>query len=233
MTKIQSIISDLNKLKNKKRAEGSMRYFKTGKGQYGFGDVFLGLSVPEQRNISKKYKDLPLPDLQKLLDSKIHEHRFTALRILVKQFENSSEKIKEKIAKFYLKNSKRINNWDLVDTSAHYILGKHLLNKNRKILYKLVKSKNLWEKRISIISTFAFIRENDFEDALKISKALLSDSHDLIHKAVGWMLREVGKKSEKVLEDFLDEYAKVMPRTTLRYAIERFNPEKRKKYLNK
>lgn len=213
------------------RAKNLQRFFKTGKGEYGEGDSFLGITVPEQRKIANKFNTLGLNDIQSLLKSNIHEQRFTALEILVMQYEKANEKQKNEIFKFYIKNTKNINNWDLVDTSAPYIIGDFLLNKNRKILYKLAKSKNIWEKRISIISTAMFIKNNQFQDTIKISEILLKDKHDLIQKAVGWMLREMGKKDKKTLEIFLKKHYKSMPRTMLRYSIEKFPEAERKNYL--
>lgn len=195
--------------------------------------MFLGLSVPEQRNIARKHQNLPLHLIESLLNSRIHEERFTAIEILNFKYKKSSDKEKKKIVDFYLRHKKYINNWDLVDDSAPYILGNWLVDKDRDVLYKLAKSKTLWDRRIAIVSTFAFIKNNDFEDTLKISEILLGDKHDLIHKAVGWMLREIGKRDEKVLIDFLEKHASCMPRTTLRYSIERFDAKKRKVYLSK
>lgn len=220
---------DFANVADPKKAKILSRFFKTGKGQYGEGDVFLGLTVPEQRTLSKKYVNLPLSDLGKLLNSKIHEKRLTALLIMVAQFENN----KKEIFNFYLKNIARINNWDLVDLSAPNIVGAYLFDKKRDQLYNLAKSKNLWARRISILSTFYFLREHDFSDTIKISEILLTDNHDLIHKAVGWMLREMGKRDEKALVSFLAKHTTKMPRTMLRYAIEKFPPSVRKKYLNK
>lgn len=225
------VICDLKKLGTEKRAEASKWFFKTQKGQYGYGDIFWGVSVPDQRKIAKKYQNLSLPQISLLLRNRVHECRLTGLFILVLQFKKSDDVVKDKIAKFYLKHKNYINNWDLVDSSSLYILGENLLNKNRNVLYKLAKSKNLWHRRIAIISTFAFIRQNQFRDTLEISKILLNDNHDLIHKAVGWALREVGKKDIEKEEEFLQKYAKVMPRTMLRYAIEKFPEPKRKMYL--
>lgn len=213
------------------RAKASAWYFKTGKGQYGEGDVFFGLNVPQQRQIAKKFKALPLNDIATLLKSKIHEERFIALEILVMQFERADQKAREQIVNFYLENTTRINNWDLVDTSAPYILGQYLLTKPRRILRKLAKSKSLWEKRIAIIATAAFIKNSDFTDTLEIAEMLLGDSHDLIHKAVGWMLREVGNQDQTVLENFLKKRYQHMPRTALRYAIEKFPKKLRQAYL--
>lgn len=223
---------ELSRLGSTKKAKTSHWFFKTGKGQYGEGDIFLGVTVPEQRTIAKKYKDISLEDIQKLLDDGVHECRLTSLLILVSRYEKAEEKEKNIIFKFYLKNSKKVNSWDLVDASAPYITGDYLLNKNKDILYKYAVSKNLWQRRIAIVSTFAFIRNGNFEDTLNISKILFNDKEDLIHKATGWMLREVGKISEKTLEKFLSKNVKVMPRTTLRYAIERFPESQRKYYLH-
>lgn len=209
------------------------RFFKTGKGEYGEGDEFLGITVPRLRSISKQYQNLTLDDLQILLESTVHEHRLSVLMIMRFKFQSSKIKDQSTIVRFYLKNTERINNWDLVDLSCHYILGNWLLDKDRNILYKLAKSKSLWEKRIAIISTFAFLRNNQFDDTLKISKILLHDRHDLIHKAVGWMLRELGKRNKKTETEFLNKYYKTMPRTMLRYAIEKFSDKERKFYLTK
>lgn len=221
----------LAKHANQAQAKVLQRFFKTDPGQYGAGDIFLGIKVPIQREIAKHYSKLTLAELQQLLGSKIHEHRLGALFILIAQYQKGDNKIKSRIFKFYLKNSKQINNWDLVDSSAPNIVGDFLLNKSKATIYKLARSNNLWEKRISIIATFTFIRNNDFKDTLKIAKLLLSDSHDLIHKAVGWMLREVGKRDQSVEEQFLEKYSTKMPRTMLRYAIEKFSENKRKYYL--
>ncbi|MEK6937095.1 MAG: DNA alkylation repair protein [Nanoarchaeota archaeon] len=234
---LQKLKRDLNNLKNNEKSIILSGFFKTGKGQYGEGDSFLGISVPDQRKIAKKYLSLKLEDIQNLLEANIHEYRLTALLILVEKFKKSflknfSQEDSEEIISFYLKNTKKVNNWDLVDLTAPNILGAYLLNKNRDILYTLAKSDNLWEKRIAVISTFVFIKNNDFKDTLEISKILLKDKHDLIHKAVGWMLREVGKKSLKTETDFLSKNYKEMPRTTLRYAIEKFPEKQRKFYLN-
>ena len=209
------------------RARNSAWFFRTGEGQYGHGDRFLGITVPVQRRIANRYVHLPLTGVEKLLASPIHEHRFVALEILVAQYEQGNIEVFD----FYLKHTKFINNWDLVDTSAPYIVGKHLLTRPRKILYRLAKSKNLWERRIAIVSTQTFIRAGEIEDTFAIAKILLTDEHDLIHKAVGWMLRETGKQSAPALVKFLKEHYAQMPRTALRYAIERFPAERRKKML--
>lgn len=227
-----SVESDLRALASPTRAKISQSFFKTGPGEYGEGDRFFGIKVPMQKIVAKKYKDLNLNQISLLLDNRYHECRLSALFILRFQFEKGDESKRAEIYKFYLKNTKFINNWDLVDSSAPYIVGAYLQDKPKDILYKLVESKNLWEQRISIVATSAFIRKNDFDDTIKLSKVLLAHRHDLIHKAVGWMLREVGKRNEKVLTDFLDSYVNTMPRTMLRYSIERLDPKKRRHYLN-
>jgi 3-methyladenine DNA glycosylase AlkD len=233
MPSLIQLKKELKKLSNPKQAEILQGFFKTRKGEYGEGDIFLGIKVPEQRKVAGGFSNLSLRDLEKLLNSKIHEYRMTALFVLVNKYKKADEDEKSKIFNFYLENTKNINNWDLVDLSAPKIVGDYLLNKPRNILYKLAKAENLWEKRIAIVSTWIIIRNNEFDDTLKIAKILLNDKHDLIHKAVGWMLREVGKRDQKIEEEFLKKYYLKMPRTMLRYAIERFDDEKRKFYLSK
>lgn len=229
------IQKELRLLADPKKARILAGFFKTGKGEYGEGDQFLGIAVPLQRKIAKQFSDLELFEIEKLLSSDIHEERLTSLLILVSKFEKGNEKTKDKIYQFYLKNTKKINNWDLVDLSAPKISGAYLLKnkEQRKILYKLARSKNLWERRIAIISTFAFLREDQFEDTFKISEILLEDRHDLIHKAVGWMLREVGNRNRKAEEKFLQKYYRQMPRTMLRYAIEKFDRDKKEFYMKR
>ena len=231
--KINKIIKEINLLKNPQKAKILARFFKTGKGEYGEGDIFLGITVPQQRSIAKNYTYLPLTDLEKLINSPIHEYRLICLLILIEKYKKGSPKEKKNIVAFYLKNTKKINNWDLVDLSAHKILGDYLLDKNKKIIYQLAESENLWERRISILTTFNFIGRGEFEDSLKIAEILLNDKHDLIHKAVGWMLREIGKRDIEAEEVFLRKFHKSMPRTMLRYAVEKFEDKKRKYYLNK
>jgi len=230
---LKDLRKEIGKLSNRKRAEASKWFFKTGKGEYGEGDVFNGLSVPDCRKIAKNFSNIDLGNIEKLLRSKIHEERLIALLILVDKFKKGDEKIRKEIYNFYLKNTYGINNWDLVDLSSHKIIGSYLLNKDRKILYKLAKSKNLWERRIAVVSCFAFIAEKDFKDSIKIAELLLKDKHDLVHKAVGWMLREVGKREELVLKRFLDKHYKEMPRTMLRYSLERLNKEDKKRYMGR
>jgi 3-methyladenine DNA glycosylase AlkD len=221
-------------LRDKNKAEILQWFFKTNKGQYGEGDKFLGIVVPKIRKIAKEFEDTSFDEIEKLLKSEWHEFRLTALIILVYKFKKTKDKKNKKdIYDFYLKNTKYINNWDLVDLTARDIVGGYLLDKDRKVLYKLAKSKNLWEKRIAIISTFEFIRNMDFIETIKISEILLADKHDLIHKAVGWMLREVGKRDEALLREFLDKHKTEMPRTCLRYSIEKLSEIDRKYYLKK
>lgn len=224
-----SVQSDIQKSANKKRAKFLQGYFKTGKGEYGEGDKFIGLTVPQVRAIAKKYRGLPLGDVEELLHNRIHEYRLTALIILTEKYRRAVNK--KEIVDVYLKNTRYINNWDLVDLSSHEILGTYLMEKPRKILYTLAKSKNIWERRIAVISTFAFLRKNDVSDSLALAEILLHDTHDLMHKAVGWMLREVGKRDEKILVDYLSTRYKTMPRTMLRYAIEKFDKLVQQKYL--
>lgn len=229
-----NVIKDLDTFADPKKAELLSRFFKTGKDEYGEGDIFIGIVVPNQRIVAKEYKDLPLPEIQKLLNSKIHEYRLTALLILTYKFPKADEQTKQEIVKLYLHNTQNINNWDLVDLSALYILGKYFSNHSgREILYKLSLSKNLWERRIAILSTFEFIRNKQYIDSLKLAELLVHDKHDLMHKAVGWMLREIGKRDLKTEENFLKEHYQTMPRTMLRYAIEKFPEPKRQFYLLK
>lgn len=211
------------------RAFKLQRYFKTGPGEYAAGDRFLGLTLPVIRQTIRNYQNLTLKELEKHLQSSWHEERLAALIILTQQFPKASNQ--EKIVKFYLKNTRYINNWDLVDVSCSRILGAYYYPNGTDSLMKLAKSKSLWEQRMAIISTLYNIREGELTTTLTISQQLLHHPHDLIHKAVGWCLREVGKKDQKVLMTFLDRYAPEMPRTMLRYAIERFPETRRKKYL--
>ncbi len=233
MSNAKLVINQIKKSANKKQAVILQRFFKTDPGQYGAGDIFCGLMVPQSRAIVKKFNHLTLNENKKLLASKIHEVRLVGLLILVDQFAKSDTKTKAKIVKFYLTNLKAVNNWDLVDLTAHKILGAWLLDKSPAKLYELANSKNLWARRVAIISTFAHIKNNNFQPTLRLAKKLLTDQHDLIHKAVGWMLRELGKKSPTQLHNFLNQHSKTMPRTMLRYAIEKLPPKKRLYYLKK
>ena len=220
------------KMGDKEDARFLQGFFKTGVGQYGEGDIFLGIRVPAIRKLAKEYNNLPTEEILSLLKSPYHEVRLFALISLVNTFAKADETIQKKIYDLYLANTNYINNWDLVDLSAPNIVGAFLLAKDRKPLYQLVKSKSLWERRIAVLATFYFIKNNQFADSLKIAAILLQDKEDLIHKAVGWMLREVGKRDMECAETFLQKHCRVMPRTMLRYAIERFAPSKRRKYMD-
>ena len=221
----------MRKLANKEIAEHSQRFFKTGKGQYGEGDIFLGIRVPVLRKIAKKFRRISLAEVSKLLESKFHEERLLSILMLVNLFKSGDEDDQELIYELYLDKTKFINNWDIVDISAGNIVGAFLFEKDKAPLYRLVFSENLWERRIAIVATFYFIRNDEFDDTLKIAEILFTDKEDLIHKAVGWMLREVGKRVIEIEEEFLEEHYLKMPRTTLRYAIERFPETRRKMYL--
>ena len=224
---LEALRKEMRTLADPAKARVMQGFFKTGPGQYGQGDVFVGISVPQSRKIAIKYAQLPLADVKQLLQSEVHEERLVALLILIGKYRGDPEKI----TRFYLDNLGRVNNWDLVDVSAPGILGAHLLDRDRAVLYKLARSKVLWERRIAIISTLAFIRKGEFVDTLKIAEMLLSDRHDLMHKAVGWMLREVGKRDLATEEEFLQRHYKSMPRTALGYAIERLPEQKRRAYM--
>jgi len=214
------------------RAVVLRRFFKTAAGEYGEGDCFLGITVPAQRKTALRYTHLPFKDIRQLLKSPIHEERSCALEILVWQYQHAEPKRQEEIFSFYLKNTKGVNNWDLVDCSAPYIVGAHLLNRPQTILDELATSKNIWQRRIAIVATLKLIKHGELEPTFRIAQQLLSDKHDLIHKAVGWALREAGKISEPYLVRFLRKHYTALPRTTLRYAIERFPPERRKRMLS-
>lgn len=235
MNELLELRKELRKMANPQKAKLLQRFFKTGKGEYAEGDIFLGIVVPEQRKLAKKYYSLDMKQLKILIDSKIHEERMIALFVLVNKYKTTDHK--KIIFHFYIKNTKNINNWDLVDLSAPNIVGEHLLKwgpvESSPILITLAKSKNIWERRIAVLATFRFIKENRFDESLEIARMLLEDKHDLIHKAVGWMLREVGKRGLKTEVKFLDKHYKKMPRTMLRYAIEKFPEKLRIAYLKK
>lgn len=228
---VKNIQRKLQQLGNRKTADALRRFFKTGPGEYGEGDVFIGVRVPELRKLVKEYPDITIKEVMQLLNSTIHEERFFALLMLINKFSKGNETVKKRIYELYLQHTKFINSWDLVDGSAHHIVGAFLMDKNKEPVYRLAKSKNLWERRIAILSTFHFIKHDNYLETLKISKILLTDDQDLIHKAVGWMLREIGKRHMSTEEIFLKKYHKRMPRTMLRYAIEKFPESKRQKYL--
>jgi len=213
------------------RAKHALRFFKTGPGEYGAGDRFIGAKVPEIRLVCREFRTLPLAEVRKLLKSAVHEERLLAVFILVWQFKRGDPAQQENVYRFYVRHMKHINNWDLVDSSAPYIVGGYLFEQDRKELYTWAKSRNLWKRRIAVMGTFYFIREDDFDDALRLSKLLLRDEHDLIHKAVGWMLREIGNRNRRVEEAFLKKHYPKMPRTMLRYAIEKFPEKRRRAYI--
>lgn len=227
----QQVQKELRAKGDKQRADHSQRFFKTGEGEYGEGDKFLGLRVPEQRRIAKKYRQLPLEEVGHLLHSAYHEERLTALLILTYKYEKADADQRAAIYHFYMENLDHVNNWDLVDSSAPKIVGAFLADKDRSVLYDLARSPDLWQRRVAMISCMYFINRYQFEDALHIAEILLEDDHDLIHKAVGWMLREIGNMDREIEEQFLQKHYHGMPRTMLRYAIEKFPEGKRQAYL--
>lgn len=234
MTIIEGIKDDLKALIKPDKVAFLPHFFKTEEGGYAAGDKFIGIVVPDQRKVAQKYyKDATLDDLNDLINSQIHEHRLTTLFILILKYEKlaKTDLQKSEIIDFYLNHLEGVNNWDLVDSSASYLLGSYLYDKSRKLLYDFAESKDLWKQRISIVATYFFIKNQDLGDTLAISEILLNHKHDLIHKAVGWMLREVGKKDRLVLDGFLKKFYKQMPRTMLRYAIEKHEERIRKAIL--
>jgi 3-methyladenine DNA glycosylase AlkD len=230
---IQQLRKDLKSKASKAKAEVARKFFKTGIGQYGHGDKFIGVTVPEQRAISKNYLHLTIKEIGALLDSPIHEERLTALLVLVAQYKNADSKKRHDIFKFYLKKAERVNNWDLVDLSAYHIVGAHITDDDYKILLKLARSKNLWKRRIAMVATFKHICDGKSEPTFQLAQILFKDPEELMHKAAGWMLREVGKRvSRDKMEDFLCRNYQKMPRIMLRYAIEHLPPARRKAYLD-
>ena len=229
--KAEDIRKRLLDLEDKEKAKTLQRFFKTGPGEYGEGDIFLGVMVPQLRKLSKEYGELDLGEVEALLKSSVHEERLLALLILIRKYIRGDEAEKKKIYGLYLKSTRWINNWDLVDLSAPNIVGDFLMNRNRKPLYRLAQSPVLWERRVAILATFQFIKSHQFDETLRIGEILISDQEDLIHKAVGWMLREVGKRDPAAEESFLREQYRQMPRTMLRYAIERFPAAKRELFM--
>ncbi len=226
------VLKQLKKSSSRNDATAASRFIKTGTGQYGEGDFFLGIRMPVLRQLAKTNIDLSITAVEKLLKSKFHEARMTALLIMVLKFKQGEEKARSDIVNLYLKNTLYANGWDLVDCSAHLILGPWLMRRDKTILTRLARSEILWERRIAIMSTFHFIRQQHFSPTLKIARLLFKDKEDLIHKAVGWMLREVGNRDRKTEEEFLKQHYHNMPRTMLRYAIEKFPQARRKQYLN-
>lgn len=217
-------------------ARAAQRFFRCGPGEYGEGDVFIGVRMPDLRRVCRSYRELPLPEVQTLLDSAIHEHRLAAVVLLGEQYPRADERGQREIFELYLRNVRagRVNNWDLVDASAEFVVGRHLVERPRKLLFELARSEDLWCRRVAIVGAFHFIKNGDASTTLELARVLLHDEHDLIHKAVGWMLREVGKRvDETLLTRFLDAHAREMPRTTLRYAIERLTPAQKAKYMKR
>jgi 3-methyladenine DNA glycosylase AlkD len=226
-----AIVKELQSLGTPEGAEGVRRYFKTGKGEYGEGDEFIGIKVPVLRDVAKRHEDLAIAEIEKLLHSPLHEARAVALMILIRSYQKGDQDLKETLFDLYLRNTRYVNNWDLVDLSAPHIVGAHLGPGKHALLTKLAQSELLWERRIAIIATQSFIRRDYYDETLRVSELLLKDSHDLIHKAVGWMLREVGNRDRAVEEVFLRDHAAQMPRTMLRYAIEKFPPKLWERYM--
>ena len=232
MNNVEKIRSMLIDLAQQSSSNPSM-FFKTGEGEYSYHDKFMGVSVPDLRKIAAEFKELSLMDLQTFVKSGYNEERLLALIIVGNRYTKGLAEEKETIYEWYLQNLDYVNNWNLVDASAHIIIGAHLFQKNIQLLVKLARSDTMWHRRIAIVSTWYFIRNNEYTPTLQISKLLLNDSHDLIHKAVGWMLREMGKRDEKSLTDYLDAYACIMPRTMLRYSLEKLSQEQKKLYLTR
>lgn len=230
---LRAVRRDIRKLARPARAETNKWFFKTGPGEYGEGDRFLGVTLPQLRTLARTYRDLPLTDAVALLKSPFHEERLLALLILVGRYTRGNERTRRTIHRLYLRNTRSINNWDLVDSSAAHIVGAHLEARSRLVLRRLARSTSVWERRIAIIATHHFIRQTDFADALAIAALLRHDEHDLIHKAVGWTLREIGKRDRAAEEAFLRRHARTMPRTMLRYAIEKFPESLRRKYMGR
>lgn len=229
----QDVQQDLRAIADPEIADDSLRFFKTGVGEYGEGDQFLGIRVPDIREVARHYRQLSIKHTEKLLSSNYHEERLCALIILVNKVKKTDPEKHRKIYELYLDNTSHINNWDLIDTSAQHIVGSYLADKERTALYTLAKSDHWWDRRIAIMSTFHFIKEKDFDDTFGIAELLITDDHDLIHKAVGWMLREIGKRNRSTEEVFLEKHIQNMPRTMLRYAIEKFPENKRQYYLQR
>ena len=231
--KKSQVVKELKSHIDPEKAAFYPRFFKTAKGEYGEGDVFLGVTVPNQRRVARQFRELPETEIVKLLDDRKHECRLTALFIMVEQYQRGDEAVRAHLADLYLRKLDRVNNWDLVDSSAHKILGPHLEHRDRGVLYGLAAIDHLWSQRVAVIATLHFIKQDDFEDTLRLAELLRDHPHDLMHKAIGWMLREIGKRDQRTLEQFLDEHCDRMPRTMLRYAIERQPESRRKHYLAK
>ena len=230
---LQEIKQKLQELADAGKAAHHQKFFKTGKGQYGEGDIFLGVKIPQLRKLAAEFKTLPIRDCETLLQAPIHEERMLALFLLIRHFKKGDPDTKTLIYNMYMDNTQYINNWDLVDSSALHIVGAYIEDRDQSVLIQMARDGHLWQQRIAVIATFKYIKTSNFDTALQVIEILVNHPHDLIHKATGWMLREIGKRDLKTEEDFLDRYAPTMPRTMLRYAIEKFPPEKRKHYLEK
>jgi 3-methyladenine DNA glycosylase AlkD len=230
-TSPSDVLRRLRALEDREQAKFDLRFFRTGPGDYGEGDLFLGIRVPQVRKLAREFSSLSLKGIEQLLASKWHEARLLALVIMVSQYKRADERVREAIFRAYLRNTHRINSWDLVDVSARDIVGEHLATSNRSLLTRLARSKSLWERRIAMVATHQFIRHGDLTETFRIAKILLRDEHDLIHKAAGWMLREAGKIDRAAEEAFLEKHGKQMPRTMLRYAIELFPEKLRRRFL--
>jgi len=231
MPQVKALKQELQRHVKPEKVAVYQRFFKTGPGEYGEGDVFIGITVPDQRKVARLFIDMNLKDVMSLLDEEVHEYRLTALLILVAKYEKGSEELKAQIVEAYCRAADRINNWDLVDLSAYKILGPWFIDRDKSLLYEFARSGHLWKERIAMLTTFHFIKNKAFDTALEIAEILLHHEHDLIHKAVGWMLREIGKRDGDVERNFLKKHYRTMPRTMLRYAIEKFLEEERQDYL--
>jgi len=231
MNSLQAIKKELQSLADPQIAQHSQRFFKTGKGDYGEGDVFLGIRVPVIRKLAKRFHNLPLDNIESLLKSKFHEQRLLALIMMVNLFKKSDSHTQQQIFNTYINNIEYINNWDLIDTTTPHIVGTYLFDKNRQLLFNYAESENLWQRRISVLACLYFIQRDDFKDFIEIAETLVNDQHDLIHKAVGWMLREAAKKQLSITTRYLDQYAAIMPRTMLRYALKKFPANLKKEYM--
>jgi 3-methyladenine DNA glycosylase AlkD len=226
-----AVMRQLRRMGHPSRAAGSQRYFRTAPGEYGAGDRFLGLNAAQIYQLAAQFRDLPLGEIERLMESHWHEARLLAVVLLAQRYARADAATQREIYALYMRRTDRVNNWDLVDASAPGVVGAHLLRRSRSSLRRLARSKNLWERRIAVVATQYLIRRGEFDDTLDLAELLMNDTEDLIHKAVGWMLREVGKRDERVLVTFLDRHAGAMPRTALRYSIERLSPDQRKRYL--
>lgn len=228
---VRAVVRELRRRADPNKAAFFPRFFKAGKGEYAEGDRFLGVDVPQMRAVAKAFGDATLRDIERLLRDPFHECRFVGLLMLTERYRRGDDMAKQKAVDFYLAHIDRVNNWDLVDLTAYSILGDWLVARNRSVLYRLAKKHHLWSQRIAIVSTYAFIRKGDLSDTFALAKLFLAHEHDLMHKATGWMLREAGKRDKKALSAFLKRHVRAMPRTMLRYAIEKYSASERKRWL--